>query len=332
MVKAVPETRSARKGPQRDAGKRRLRTQLLTLVIICAATLTVACSDRDGQDGRAGLATSSDGAIRHGLAAMPEYRVGDSFSYDNGRKETVVAVDGDLVSWQSDSGFSYTAFRNPIMPRLAWETRTRKSKLEDLTALPDDLWPLKVGNKAFFSYRNTVVEKESGLEKDYALTFDCRVEGVEKVSVPAGTFDTYRISCHRNKRSTGRYFGVRNWYYAPAIGHYVLREDFYRSKYRPPRRVALTSLMPSLDGFSADGRRALESVLQNALETLASGTIEAWSSPDGAYGGTVMPLRTFKTTRGLFCRDYLVTVTAADRTGRYQRTACRLKPGAWQTI
>jgi len=263
---------------------------------------------------------------------MPRYGVGDSFSYDNGRVETVVAVDGNVVSWKNDRGFAFTAYSNPIMPRLTWRSQTRESKLDDLTAPPDALWPLKLGNEVKFSYSNTVVEKQSGSEKTYDLTFDCRVTGTHEVTVPAGRFDTYRINCYRNQRISGRFFGTRNWYYAPSIGHYVLREDIYRSKSRPTRRVALASVMPSSKDLGQDGKRKLESAVQNALEDLTSGQARPWTSANGTYKGTVTPLRIFKTAKGVFCRDYRVTVTAQSRTKSYERTACQTKRGSWETV
>ena len=314
-------------------GKRSRHSPSLTCLLIAgAAVLTAGCAVRDVEDTLGGWFDSPTPGPALGAAMLPHYHVGDSFSYDNGRVETVVAVDGDRVSWKNDRGFAFTAYYNPILPRLTWESKKRKGKLEDLTAAPSTLWPLEVGKETKFSYSSTVVEKETGTRKAYGYTFDCRVTDTRAVTVPAGTFDTYRINCYRNQRISGRYFGARSWYYAPAIGHFVLREDVYRSKNRQSRRVALQSVLPSLAGLGANGRSRLDSAVQGALEKLTSGKAKAWESGDGAYRGSVTPLRTFKTSKGLFCRDYRVTVTAHGRTGSYDRTACRSAEGAWEPV
>lgn len=54
--------------------------------------------------------------------------------------------------------------------------------------------------------------------------FDCFVERAETVTVPAGSFDTFRIACRRyNSRST-RLVETLTLHYAPEVGHSVRRE------------------------------------------------------------------------------------------------------------
>lgn len=73
-------------------------------------------------------------------------------------------------------------------------------------------------------------------------------------------------------------------------------------------------------------------VLQDALETLPSGEAVRWRVADSARGGTVQPVRTFRTAQG-FCREYAVTLTEPDGSGRaWREVACRDPDGVWQAV
>jgi surface antigen len=75
-----------------------------------------------------------------------------------------------------------------------------------------------------------------------------------------------------------------------------------------------------------------DDVVQQALETLPSGQAVRWRLAQTSEGGTIQPLRTFRTQRG-FCREY--AVTTHDRTGagdvRHQ-VACRDPNGTWRAL
>lgn len=87
----------------------------------------------------------------------------------------------------------------------------------------------------------------------------------------------------------------------------------------PPRATASPSGPPT-------------SVVQRSLETLPSGRVVSWGDAAGAGGGTVQPVRTFRTDRG-FCREYALTLSLGDGTGRaWREVACRDPEGVWRNV
>ena len=80
---------------------------------------------------------------------------------------------------------------------------------------------------------------------------------------------------------------------------------------------------------TADAATA-DRAMQRALETLVSGTMTSWSDPDRYVVGTVMPLRTFRTTSGLFCREVEELISIRGAVDRYQLVGCRFPDGVWR--
>lgn len=73
--------------------------------------------------------------------------------------------------------------------------------------------------------------------------------------------------------------------------------------------------------------------VQEALETQRSRASLSWTDEDDGSRGEVTPLRTFRTTAGYYCREYVEVVeTAADGRTQRQRTACRDSDGQWKLI
>src|SRR5690242_1312867 len=54
-----------------------------------------------------------------GPAQLPNYGLGDSYQLSDGSRETVVAVDGDVVRWRGSDG-NYITSRDIMLPRLSW--------------------------------------------------------------------------------------------------------------------------------------------------------------------------------------------------------------------
>ncbi len=73
--------------------------------------------------------------------------------------------------------------------------------------------------------------------------------------------------------------------------------------------------------------------VQTALETATSDSSLEWSFAEDGSKGTVMPLRTYMSTTGFYCREYveLVETTTNGRNSR-QRTACRDLDGVWKPL
>lgn len=176
-------------------------------------------------------------------APLPRYAVGRSFAFDDGRRETVLRVRGELLTWRKNRFSTAVAYRNFLIPSLSWESRTRKSRSR-ITAPARMLWPLRVGNDQRFEVTQIVEAKGDARPRggkarsEFKHSWRCVVERTERLTVPAGTFDTYRISCFRYRPGTTIWRQTRIYHYAPRVGHFISRQDIYAS--RPGRRIKLT--------------------------------------------------------------------------------------------
>jgi len=86
------------------------------------------------------------------------------------------------------------------------------------------------------------------------------------------------------------------------------------------------------EGLSAADQAKAEENLQSALETRQSQARMSWRRADGSWGGTVMPLRTFRIESGIYCREFQedIIFTVAPRSATF--TACRDGGGTWITV
>lgn len=80
-------------------------------------------------------------------------------------------------------------------------------------------WPLTVG----VSWEQTYTTERRAERAVNTRTMRCAVDEQERVPVPAGVFDTFRIEC-RDKRTRRVMF--RRWY-SPAVSHWVREETFF---------------------------------------------------------------------------------------------------------
>jgi hypothetical protein len=91
-----------------------------------------------------------------------------------------------------------------------------------------------------------------------------------------------------------------------------------------PTPAPLSSELTTADAATAD------QAMQRALETLVSGTMTSWSDPDQYVVGTIMPLRTFRTASGLYCREFEESISIRGAVDRYQLVGCRSPAGTWR--
>jgi hypothetical protein len=243
---------------------------------------------------------------------LPDYRVGDTFIFSDGSVEKVVGIRGERVEWESRGGaFRYTSYRNFIVPKLQWESEERRVTLH-YSGDHDLLWPLQQGRSAYLSTIVSVSEQGGMSAKQYLQSWRCQVEGGYRIEVAAGTFDTQRVECQRTTLM-GRWMQTRIWYYAPAVGHYVLREDEY----------APTNSRRHIE-------RRKEQHFQQAMEQLRSGEESEWRDEADRYSRKIRLLRSFRTAAGQYCRDYQMARRDDGRMQHYQGSACRGGDGQWR--
>jgi surface antigen len=72
--------------------------------------------------------------------------------------------------------------------------------------------------------------------------------------------------------------------------------------------------------------------LDRSLERNPSGTPAAWRNRGSGNGGSITPLRTWKTAAGVYCRDYREVVDIGRASEAYTAAACRQTDGLWQPV
>lgn len=174
-----------------------------------------------------------------GPAGLPDYRAGQKFTFSDRHTRRVLAVESRAVRWSKLRDESYLMSPNFIVPILRRETSSRVVS-HQVFGSPDGLWPLQVGKSVRFRVVQTTLLKKSNRQKRKAYSLWCEVPGTSRVTVPVGTFDTYRIECKRLTGSRQNPSRRITWYYAPELGHYVRRDQEYLGSGRT-RTIELVS-------------------------------------------------------------------------------------------
>lgn len=155
------------------------------------------------------------GTEKHG-----RYMVGDSFTFDNPLVTyTVVSVEGEKVYWRTDRSDEQVTGHDPLMPMLDWKNPGTGGGRRVISDVKGTLFPLtKPGNMTFTANveRWSIENGQATPPQKWVYNWSCKVAGQERIEVPAGTFDTYKVICGRYKPSEVEFF------YSPDIGHYVM--------------------------------------------------------------------------------------------------------------
>lgn len=77
---------------------------------------------------------------------------------------------------------------------------------------------------------------------------------------------------------------------------------------------------------------AVANTFQYALENNKSGTAATWNNPDSALSGSTIPLRTFQTAEGVYCREYQQVIIIGGKKEKGYGTACRQADGSWRIV
>lgn len=156
----------------------------------------------------------------YGIEAHGRYMVGDTFTFDNPQETwTVVAIEGERVIWRSDRGDEQVTGHDPLMPALEWKFVGQGGGRRVFSDINGSLFPLKKGNLLTYTSNVENWKLKDGLRdrpQSWQYNWSCNVAGTEKMEVPAGAFDTYKIVCGRYKPSELEFF------YAPRIGYFVV--------------------------------------------------------------------------------------------------------------
>ncbi len=284
-----------------------------------------------------GLGTLVRAAVPEEPAPLPVYRSGTTFVYADGSWETVVSASGEEVVWKDHNGFLSSGSPDFTHRRTRWEhdnrygTRTFGPREDLLLKGETSLWPLKSGKVAHFN-ETGVWSENQGPEQAYSAQWSCEVAGRQKVAVPAGSFDTWKIDCARfsllGGRNLSHLWETWTWYYAPSVNHYVLAVSKHVEEPEPKRRELL-AVLPPAEGMPQEAQRRMEESLQLALESSPSGRQLGWSSPAAGISGETMPSGTFRSGDGTFCRRYVQSIDDPGGRRDYYGMACRTADGRW---
>ena len=90
---------------------------------------------------------------------------------------------------------------------------------------------------------------------------------------------------------------------------------------------------PAYGALAPPAKTLARNTVQEALETLRSKDSLSWSYVEDGSKGKITPLRTYRTSAGFYCREYVEIVeTLGDGRSARQRTACRDGDGLWKQV
>ncbi len=76
----------------------------------------------------------------------------------------------------------------------------------------------------------------------------------------------------------------------------------------------------------------MERNAQYALENTRTNQTTTWRNPDSGNYGTIMPVETYQTSQGQYCREYHQTVIIGGQSQQAYGTACRQADGSWLIV
>ena len=103
---------------------------------------------------------------------------------------TLVATDGDVLEFESSNGCKWSENAGIFVPSLSWSNCEGGSGTQSIASTEGNIWPLKVGNTQSW----TLTGKDSSGDT-WSTTRKCLVKSAERVTVPAGEFNSYRVEC-----------------------------------------------------------------------------------------------------------------------------------------
>ena len=171
--------------------------------------------------------------------AKPAMHVGATATWRNKKGEewarTLVGMDETTATFEDSDGCTFTKPHEVFALWLKW-TNCPKDGSGTTSLTKGDIWPLETGKKWTYKYAGS-----NNKGPKWKGKMSCKVKEEIRVSVPAGTFDTFHVVC-KTKRIT------REYYISPETGTNVMykRKDKYGKQ--PARTNELVSYSPKESG------------------------------------------------------------------------------------
>lgn len=263
------------------------------------------------------------------IADLPTYSPGEFFEYDNGLSMIVTESSNGMVSWKYANGSASSGYANFLVPKLTWEATGSKGT-STTNAAKDFLWPLNFGGFGRYDITQTIHEADGRVPETLGRRWECSVDGSERVSVPAGDFDTYVVSCNRYSSDDNEWRGRHTYYYSPDIRHYVKLEKRYVN--RSTRIEQLKSYGFNSEYLPENEQNELKKLLYRTLADGKQGISQGWTSSDGTISGMLIPFQNYRGASGEPCREYKSLYNIQGRVYHHTRKACQAADGSWQRI
>lgn len=150
---------------------------------------------------------------------VPRYRPGERWLYSDGYGMAVVDTQGTSTRFQRlDDPKQYFVADGIFREEARSQTALRKTVFQ--SADPARLYTAKKGEPVVYVREYT--KDKTLIRHNVSWT----IEGTERVTVPAGTFDAI-ILTKRVRSLTGVWTGYERWWYVPAVKNYVRMEYKY---------------------------------------------------------------------------------------------------------
>lgn len=179
---------------------------------------------------------------------------GTAFIFDDGRVERFLRRDGETLVWATRRGREYVRAANPALPILSWEIGERSGRRE-VFGDTGDIWPPANGSRAQFRVLTEIRDGEE--QRRYSQAWTCQVDGPKAVTVPAGAFPAWRITCERFSVNSMQLLERRTWWWSEDLGHYV-RRRYQDLRNGEASDIALCAALPELRASEARIEALLE--------------------------------------------------------------------------
>jgi len=196
-------------------------------IAACRLAAALAASIFGVTEAEADPQTAQDATV-----AAPVLSPGDRFRFREGDRTYLVSD----IGWQDDLFVSIVEFedgrryRDYYTPDLNLVASEQIGSPERTTFAPDSMkyrFPMRIG-LAWSGTYETVVKTASGfVTEQFSTSQDCEARCIERIDVPAGSFESFRIECTR-KQTNQRFEELATYWYSPEAGVSVLSESIRR--------------------------------------------------------------------------------------------------------
>ena len=151
---------------------------------------------------------------------LPNVQVGDTWSYSDGYGLKVGAIKAD-----GNTRYERTDVEDQWLVRKAFFKQESQSRKTHRLVVFRTLGPMELISSSIntpISYIREYMRNDELIRHRTTWV----IEGKERITVPAGTFDTW-VMVMRTESLTSNWRGYERWYYSPEVNNYVRLEYKY---------------------------------------------------------------------------------------------------------